>query len=54
VDLLYQAFEKVYSDPDFQADCATVGYAPSGMNADEISSYLTTFGDMAKNTFSLQ
>ncbi len=53
IDHLYNAFNNVYNNPDFQAERDTLGYAPSGIDAEEINTFVTAFGEQAKTTFSL-
>lgn len=54
VDKLHDAFAAVYANPDFQAECETIGYAPAGMASDEIAAYLDEFAAMASSTFTLE
>lgn len=54
VDKLYDAFAAVYANPEFIAECETIGFAPSGKNGAEIESYLQEFAAMAEKTFSLE
>ena len=53
VQKLHDAFAKVYSNPAFDADRAVIGFNPTSMKGDEISSFLNSFAESAKTTFSL-
>lgn len=54
VDKLHDAFAAVYANPDFIAECEAIGFTPTGMSSDEISTYLDEFSTMASTTFTLE
>lgn len=53
IDKLQTAIARVYENTEFQEECEKIGFAPRGMNPEEINSYLEDFTNMAKENFSL-